>query len=350
MTGRDSGLPGEGPAPVDPGRYSLLAAVSCLAAAVAFLVAGLTGAADVTPMPAAPWQVVVPAAVLAAVLSVLRPAPHHARLLLAGEVLAGVLMLAGSLGRLPHNLLFAIVWSLMKITGATPAFEMVPQWGKFVVHLVTLGAGIALLLRIRHQLRTEPGLASLRERRGSRLAPERASGLLRRIAVVAAVAPLPYGVLKVAWALGWRGGFAEDDAFRDVQVQTPGFGDTGVLAGVAVVIAVLMAVPVAGRWVRRALVTIGAVGALMLVPAGAVGCYDLVLTALGFDRHELSSIALWAFVLVYPTLLLWGLALAAETWLYWVVTKRNPAVDGSGSDQAAARGTAKESDYLNRST
>jgi hypothetical protein len=304
-------------------RYRMPAALCCLAAAVAAAVAGVTGAADVTPMPAAPWPVVVVGAVAAAVLTLLRPPPRQARLVLAGQVAGGLLMLAGSLGRLPHNLLFAVVWVFMKITGATPAFEMNPQWGKFAVHLITLAAAVALALRIRRRLRTDPAVRS-GERAWPNLPPERALRLLRLVAVVAVVMPLPYGVLKMAWALGWRGGFT-GDAFSDVDVATPGFGDTGVLAAGAVVLAIVMAVPLAWRWLRPVCAVIGGVGALMLVPAGAVGCYDLVLTAFGVERHELTSISLWVFVVVYPTLLLWGLALAVETWLYLVVVGNRPA-------------------------
>lgn len=292
-------------------------AVACFLAAAGFLLAGLLRIGDVSPMPALPWQVVAPAGLLAGLLALVRTS----RWVVIAQFTAGVLLLLGSLGRLPHNLLFALVWGITQISGAEPAFPMDPNWPKFVVHLLALASVALLGWHVRARLRAHPELipASLR---AARMPRARAMRWSRAFGAVGVLAALPYGGLKLAWSLGWRGGM--DDGFEDVGAETPGFGDTVALTGVAIVLAVLMAVPVRQRLARAALLAIGLIGTLMLIPVGVIGSYELLITAFGAQPNENTTLALWVFALVYPAMLLWGVALAGQTWCYRSATAPDP--------------------------
>lgn len=301
------------------GRAWLVAGLCALAAA-AITVVEIAGAPDPVRMPTAPP--VVP--ILGAIGAILLVTTADRAVLSLGAraavgTLCGAAMLAGSLLAIPHTLLIVIIWIGSRISGGAGPFEVTPAWPSTAAHLIAVVA-VAML-----------GVWLVVERRRDRqrcLACGRVDptpGVARWpvgpwLAALAVGSSLPYGLLKAAWALGWAGGLT-GQAFTDVAFTSPGFGDTAVLTGVSVIVAVLMGARVSGRWVRPILLAVGVFGSLLLVPVAAVGAVSLVPVALGLTSIDDSEIAPWAFLLVYGSFLFWGGALVALTVSYWRATR-----------------------------
>jgi hypothetical protein len=271
-------------------------------------------------MPTAPPLVPVVAALGAALLVAAADragVPARARTGLGALCAAG--MLAGSLLAVPHTLLIALIWAVGRVTGGTGPFDVAPDWLTSAAHLATVVAvGLLAAWAVRER-RVHRGLCPACGRADHGPTPDHRSAL-PWLAALTVAGSLPYGLLKLAWALGWTGGLT-GHAFDGVSFTSPGFGDTAVLTAVSVVTAVAMGARVAGRWTRPALIAIGTIGSLMLVPVAAVGVVQLVPVVLGLDAIDQSEIALWAFLVVYGSFLAWGTALAALTLTYRRATR-----------------------------
>lgn len=312
------------PSPVRPQwwitqRNWLVSAVCTLAAAL-FTAVELTGVEEPVRMPTAPHLVSIIAAIGAALL--VAPAgrvslPVRARL--GASVVCGAGMLAGSLLAIPHTALILIIWGASRFTGGVGPFDVTPEWLTTAAHLtavvaVLLLAAWTVLDRRQHRRRC---LAC-----GRAEAEPGATGgpVLPWLAALTVAGSLPYGLLKVAWALGWTGGLT-GHAFSDVSFTSPGFGDTAVLTTISVVTAVSMGARVSGRWARPVLTAVGVIGSFMLLPVAVMGVVGMVPIALGLQPIDESEIAAWAFLLVYSSFLVWGVALAALTIGYWRTTR-----------------------------
>jgi hypothetical protein len=145
------------------------------------------------------------------------------------------------------------------------------------------------------------------------------------LAAAAIAACLPYGLLKLAWGLGSRVGLT-GQAFDDVTLTSPGFGDTVVLTLVSVVTCLVMGAGVEHRATRRAAVAIGTTGSAMLLPVAVVAVPQLAWVALTGRGLDDSEIAPWVFAMVYLCFAVWGVALSLLTWTYWQATR--PTCDG----------------------
>jgi hypothetical protein len=298
---------------------SLLAAGACATTALLHVAVAVVGAQPAVLMPIAPPPVPIAAAAGATLLVVAGSGlPPRART--GGAALCGAGMLAGSLFAVPHTALIAIIWLAGRVTGGTGPFDIAPQWLITATHFATvvavgLLAGWAVLER-----RVNRGLCPACGRVDPDPAPARRSAL-PRLAALTVAGSLPYGLLKLAWAVGWTGGLT-GHAFAGVSFTSPGFGDTAVLVGVSVITAVLMGTRATRRWLRPVLLGVGVIGSLMLLPVAAVGAVELAPVALGLATIDESEIAAWAFMLVYGSFLVWGSALAALTVTYWRSTRR----------------------------
>ncbi len=218
-------------------------------------------------------------------------------------------MLAGSIMAIPHTVLIMVVWVVSRLSGGVGPFDVAPQWSTSGAHLVTVAA--ALLLAV-----WAVGPLGDRGRPGP--------GFLACAAALSVVGCLPYGALKISWALGSTVGLT-GHAFDDVSFASPGFGDTAVLTVVSIVVSVAMGAGVTGAWLRPALVGVGALGSLMLLPVGVLGGVEALLVVLGVTSVADQEIAQWVFLMVYGCFAVWGLALAALTAGYWRATSPAPS-------------------------
>lgn len=308
-------------------RTSLVSAACALTAAL-FTAVQLTGVHAPVQVPTAPPLVSIIAAVGAALLVATagRTNPSF-RTRAAVSALCGAGMLAGSLLAVPHTALIAIIWVASRLTGGVGPFDVAPDWLTTAAHLsavvaVLLLAGWTVLERRQHRQRclacgrvdAEPGTTGW--------------PVLPWLAALAVGGSLPYGLLKAAWALGWTGGLT-GHAFADVSFTSPGFGDTAVLVAVSVGTAVAMGARVSGRWARPVLTAVGVIGSFMLLPVAVMGVAAMVPVALGLRPIDESEIAAWAFLLVYSSFLVWGVALAALTIGYWRTTRGGCRQHGS---------------------
>lgn len=220
----------------------------------------------------------------------------------------------------PYDLLSVIGAVFASVTGGEPYFDAAPAWGATTAHLfVGLAAASAIAMAVIESRRARgacgwcgarPGAATCR--------PIRWAGT---IAIVAAVAPIPYVLLKLGWSFGRDFGLVRSDAFDRVTFTTPGFGDTVVLALLAILAAVWMAAGRAGGYLRWVAVAVGAAGSAMLLPVGLAGVVLLGAAGLGLTTPAPGFLQTWVFILVYPTFAVWGASLAAATFLYWRRTR-----------------------------
>jgi hypothetical protein len=291
----------------------------------ALLLVGLegTGTADPVGMPTSPRELTAAFALLASVIvltSATGSRPRAQKRLGLG-LAACVGMLAGSLFAVPHTVILAVAWAGALLTGGTGPFDVAPAWSATAVHLCTvvssLGLAWWLLLTWRAQRGRCPSCgrvdAAPRDSwRGRRRLP--------RLAAVAVLGCLPYGLLKLSWGLGSRAGLT-GHAFDDVSLTSPGFGDTVVLTLVSGVTCVGMGAAVRRPLARRAALAIGTLGSAMLLPVAVVAVPQLALAALTGSGTDDSEIATWVFAVVYLSFAVWGTALALLTWTYWQVTR-----------------------------
>jgi len=318
MTGAASSTP----APAARARVAdtirFATAAGCAAVAVAFFVYWLAGVADPVRMPTAPAPVAALAGAGAAVLLV--SGPRSSRFRRGAVLLSAAVMFSGSLLALPHTILMVVVRAGQVLTDGSGSFSVEPSWSATAVHGLNLVAtGLVVLWLV-----TDSRLCDGRCLRcgRTRAVPPPAPGrrLLRVLAVVAAVAALPYGLLKLGWSLGWDVGLT-GTAFSDVSATSPGFGDTVVLTAVAILISVAMGAGAGSGALRWVLAAIGACGALMLLPVGLTAVTQAVPALWGGTSIDDSEIAPWAFMVVYVSFLLWGAALAWLTVTYWRATR-----------------------------
>jgi hypothetical protein len=305
---------------------------ACVLSAVLHAAVAVVAPENVVAMPTAPPPVPVVAALGAALLVAAADrtgVPARARTGLAA--LCAVGMLAGSLLAVPHTLLLALIWAVGRVTGGTGPFDVAPDWLTTAAHLATVAAvGLLVAWAVRDR-RVHRGLcpACGRADHGPTGAHRSA---LPRLAALTVAGSLPYGLLKLAWALGWTGGLT-GHAFDGVSFTSPGFGDTAVLTGVSVVAAASMGARATGRWTRRVLIAVGTIGSLMLLPVAAVGVVQLVPVVLGLTTIDDSEIAVWAFLVVYGSFLAWGTALAALTVAYRQETRGTCREAGPAGDR-----------------
>lgn len=300
------------------------AVAGCLAGGLLFGAVQLLGAARLAPgVPATPPWVAAAGALVAAagiLLAARRPA-RWLRALVAG---GGLAMLSATAVGLPFAILLVVIWLLSRLTGATGPFALEPAWLTLAAHLATLLAlvGLAAWLVVDRRLR---GGRCLRCGFDSHAPPPEPSPRRRRrlraLGALAVAGALPYGALKAAWGLGWRGGLV-GDRFQQINLASPGFGDTAALALLSIAVSVAMAAPVTHRGLRALCLVVGGLGSVMLVPVGVVGGAGILPVVLGRSTVGDAEIAGWVFALVYGSFAVWGAALTALTVLYWRTTRR----------------------------
>src|SRR5699024_2331255 len=213
-----------------------------------------------------------------------------------------------------------VAWVGVAVTGGIGPFEAEPSWSMTAVHLTNLVASGAVLAWLLWQYRRTTHRCTACGRVANARPAAPASGgaarwqRLRVLAALTIVASLPYAGFKVAWSAGAMIGLV-GPGFDDVGFTSPGFGDTVLLTGISVAACLVMGSGLSGtnparRRVRRPVLSIGTLGSLMLLPVGAVALGQLAPVALGRASIDDSVIAPWAFVVVYLSFVIWGVALA----------------------------------------
>ncbi|WP_232668062.1 hypothetical protein [Pseudonocardia sp. TRM90224] len=281
----------------------------CGAAAVLFAVLEVSGAAEPVQMPVTPNPVTVVAAAVAVIVLLAGVAmPYRVRAAVGAVCAAAVA--AGCVGAVPHTILTLVVWVGGLVTGARGPFDVTPAWLAGATNLAGVAAAGTLVIWLVVDGRRALGRCTACGRTTPE--PPRAWRNLPALAGAAIVGALPYGALKLCWAVGIPVGLT-GHAFDDVTFTSPGFGDTVVLVLLGVVVAIGMGRRLTGRWVRPAQVGVGALGSLMLLPVGVIATVQMAEVALGTRTIDGSEIAPWAFMVVYASMLVWGLALTALT-------------------------------------
>src|SRR5699024_10090145 len=234
--------------------------------------------------------------------------------------LSAAVMLSGSLLALPHTILMVVLRAGQALTGGSGSFSVEPSWPATAVHGLNLVAAVltALWLVTDRRSRDRRCLRCGRVRAVPPSTPARR--LLPVLAAGAAVAALPYGLLKLGWSLGWDIGLT-GTAFSHVSATSPGFGDTVVLTAVAILRSVALGAGAGSGALRCVPAAIGACGALSLLPVGLTAVTQAVPALWGGTSIDDSEIAPWAFMVVYVSFLLWGAALAWLTVTYWRATR-----------------------------
>ena len=296
----------------------------CALAAAAAAFVQVTGATDPVGMPLAPQPVPLLGAVsgllLVATATRTRLAPGART---AVGALCAAALLAGSLPAVPHTVLIAIAWAGSLVSGGTGPFDIVPSWPMTLAHLLAVVAALMLLAWLAGRRRADRGRCAA----CGRVEPARAGAddpMLPRLAAAAIAGSLPYGLIKTAWGLGWKGGLLGHQ-FDGVSFTSPGLGDTAVLTGIGIAVALAMGARVSGRW-RPVLLGVGGLGSLMLVPVAVAGVISLVPVALGLTAIDNQTVSPWAFTLVYLSFLAWGGSLSWLTVRYHAATR--PACSG----------------------
>jgi hypothetical protein len=306
-------------------RTSRPPAVLCGVTAALFAAAGLAGTPEPVDVPTAPHAVTALAAGAAVAVVLTGGAPYRARAA-AGTVCA-VAVAAGCVAAVPHTVLTLVVWLGGLMTGGVGPFDVTPAWLPSAAYLTAVGAAGSLVVWLVVDRRRAQGRCAACGRREPAPPPPWSS--LRIWAGLAVVGALPYGLLKLAWALGIRIGLT-GHVFDDVTFTSPGFGDTVVLTALGVAVAIGMGRRITG-WARPALVTIGGIGSLMLLPVGTIAMARLAQVALGRRTIDDPEIAPWAFLVVYGSFLVWGVALAVLTVGYARSTRGSCTRHGAGS-------------------
>lgn len=305
-------------------RHEIGSRPDTLPVAVVCVVALLDAAAqsigvnEVSGMPTLPWWSSLVAGALVTLDDRRRRSPRQAWWLWG---VAALLLALSSLPALPHDLLVVISSAIALVTGGGSFFEVGIPWLAVLRNLSVLAAaGVAGCMAVRAR-RTVKGLCRYCGRkRGD--AARSGQAALWWPATVAVLAPVPYMWLKLAWSTGSSVGLADREYFEGVTLTTQGFGDTSLLGGIGMAAALAMAMRVDARAVRGTLVGIGAVGAIMLLPVGALGSLFLAMSAIGvMAPNDGSVIEPWAFTLVYVSFLAWGAGLSLTSWRYWRATR-----------------------------
>ena len=284
-----------------------LVAGACGVTAALFLAVELTHAPESVQMPIAPHAVTVLAALTAAAVVLAGSVPHRVRAAVGAA--CAVALAAGSVAAVPHSVLTIVVWLGGLMTGGVGPFDVTPAWLPTAAYLAAVGAAGSLVAWLVVDRRRALGRCPACGRRDP--APPPAWTSLRMWAGLAIAGALPYGLLKLSWAVGVPIGLT-GHAFDDVSFLSPGFGDTVVLTALGVAVAVGMGRRTTG-WAHPVLVTIGGLGSLMLLPVGSIAMVYMAEVAMGARTIDDQEIAPWAFLLVYTSFLVWGVALAALT-------------------------------------
>ncbi|GAB3754867.1 hypothetical protein [Microlunatus parietis] len=289
-----------------------IAAVVCALAAAGFVVLMIFDLGETAPgMPMAPRPVAALGALAAAVLIFLirertRPA------LLITTLVALLIMAAGSAAAIPYTGLMMIIMTIGLVTQASGPFVLDPPVITMITHLVTAIAAFLGGAWLLGRWRAARGLCPSCGRVEASVQPGR-SRWVPILAAVAVVGALPYGLLKLAWAVGLRIGLP-GHSFDSVSFASPGFGDTAALTGLSIVASVLMGLRLRQRLVRLGLIIVGTVGSFMLVPVGVIGAViGLIPAALGLRQIGDAEIAGWAYAVVYGSFAVWGVGLCLLT-------------------------------------
>lgn len=297
-----------------PARIGLprSAAAVCALAAAGFLVLMIFDFGETAPgMPIAPRPVaLLGAAAAAGLIFLIRDRTRPVLLITALAAL--LIMAAGSAAAIPHTALILIIMAIGLITQAAGPFVLDPPVITMITHLITAAAaflgGAWLLGRWRALRGVCPTCG-----RAEAVGPPARSRWVPVLAAVAVAGALPYGLLKLAWALGFRIG-RPGHSFDSVSFASPGFGDTAMLTGLSIIASVLMGLRLGPRLVRLGLIFVGTVGSFMLVPVGVIGAVTgLIPVALGLRSIGDAEIAGWAYAVVYGSFAVWGLGLCLLT-------------------------------------
>lgn len=309
-----------GPTPDGSVRAVRTACVlACAATAVAFALLGVFGAEDTVAMPTVPRLVAAIAAAVTAAL-VLLPSGERERLRSGAVMVAAAVMLSGSLLAIPHTVLMVIVWTGQQFTGGSGPFAVEPSWSATLVHGMNVVAVALVALWLVADHRRRNGHCLRCGRTSATPPPAGSRGRRWWPALIAAAGALPYGLLKLAWSLGFDVGLT-GDGFSEVTASSPGFGDTVVLTGFSIVVCLVMGAGPGRAVVRWMLTAVGVGGSLMLLPVGLTAAAQFVPVLWGSASVDDSEIAPWAFGLVYVSFLVWGAAFAWLTIAYWRATR-----------------------------
>lgn len=298
-----------------------LAATACLVVAIGLGGLIAIGAGETAPgMPIAPRPIALAGAAAAGLLIMVSRRQTRAGLLI-GAAIAMVIMVSGSAAAIPHTALILIILTVSQFTQVGGPFTLDPPVLTMITHLVTAGAtflgGWWLLTRWR-ELR---GLCSACGRTDANPTPITRPAVVPLLAAIAIIGALPYGAIKLAWAVGLKIGLP-GSSFDAVTFGSPGFGDTAALTGLSIIASVLMGLRLRQRLVRIGLITIGTIGSFMLVPVGTFGAIiGLIPAALGLRPIGDSEIAGWAYATIYSSFLVWGLGLCLLTVTYVRATR-----------------------------
>lgn len=291
-------------------RSAVVTAGLCAVASALFLAVEVTDAPEPVQMPVTPHLLTAAAAAAAALLVLARPLlrlPVRTGIAAACAAVLG----AGSLAAVPHTLMTLIVWAGGLVTRGEGPFDVTPAWLLSATYLVAVAAAASLVGWTVADRRHAGGRCSACGR--ATAGPDApVAARLPLWAAVAVVGAVPYGALKLCWALGIGIGLT-GHAFAAVTLSSPGFGDTVVLTGIGVATAVAMGLRRRGRWLRPLLLGVGGLGSLMLLPVAAVALVQVVEVALGFRTIDDTEIAPWAFLVVYASFAVWGTGLAGLT-------------------------------------
>ncbi|WP_283138132.1 hypothetical protein [Rhizohabitans arisaemae] len=227
----------------------------------------------------------------------------------AGWVAAPIL-LGYAAPQIPFDVIFLIMGGIGVIVGDTTQVlgPIEIDWLGTGIRFTAVAAGLAIAVTTwRHQRRRRD--VCVRCGRGDHpVGPEPA--YWQRWSTLAAFATIPlalaYGALKTAWGLGSHFALTKPELFKDIHFWSPGFGDTVVLAAVAVLLAVGFARGWTPSWIPRWMpLTAAAVGCAMLVPVGVMGSWRAFL----MTSDPATGIEPWVFQWIYVLFLTWGLML-----------------------------------------
>src|SRR5690625_3107817 len=169
-------------------------ACACAATSAAFAVLVVVGVHDPVAMPTTPRLVVAVAAATAAILLAV-PGRGHKTHLAAVATAAGV-MFAGSLLALPHTFLMVVVRTGQLFTGGDGSFDVDPSWPATTAHGLNVVASSLVVIWLALEYRRRTGRCLSCGRSAAAPPVNRRRQRLRVLAVLAAIAALPYGLLK----------------------------------------------------------------------------------------------------------------------------------------------------------
>lgn len=141
--------------------------------------------------------------------------------------------------------------------------------------------------------------------------------LARRAAYLSILPASCYSLLKVHWALGGTVGIADPSVMGEVDLFSPGFLDTAIMAVVGIGVALGMT----HRWrlPRVVLLVPALIGLAMLVPVSVVGNLGNVVSLFITGDHVL-GLAAWTTWFVYACFTVWAVCLLIVTGEYAIAT------------------------------